>query len=201
MPVFFNGLLLGFSLIIALGPQNVFLIKQGALRQHAVLSALICFVCDLLLIAGSVTSLHHTLERYPNFQQGMVYAGMAFLLGYGIRTLYNAFKKKKALSLGNPMTSRLKIILLALGFSLLNPHAIIDSLIIIGANSMQFADHLEMFTLGVGCASLLWFCSLTFLTYHFSTLLTKPHIWRQLEMMSGLLMIAIGFKLGMNLNN
>ena len=196
MFVYVNGLLLGLSLITALGPQNVFLIRQGARRRHAALSALICFVCDIILVCASVMGLRQVLEYHPSIQIWLTWFGAAFLLFYGLRALKAALtpiaetsqEEKKS-------TSRLQIILLALSFSLLNPHAIIDSLVIIGSGSSQFPDNHQAFIFGVATASFLWFCSLTLTTHYFADVLSRATVWRRIEFFSGLLMLGLSVKL------
>lgn len=197
MFIYFNGLVLGLSLIMALGPQNVFLIRQGARRKHAALSALTCFVCDLILITASVAGLHHVLELHPVFQVWMTWFGVAFLLYYGGCALYKGLSKNtsKDNSEKAEISNRVQIILLALGFSLLNPHAIIDSLVIIGGGSTQFPDHQYAFMMGVLTSSLLWFTSLTFTTHYFADVLSRAAVWRRIEVSSGLLMLFLSFKL------
>jgi L-lysine exporter family protein LysE/ArgO len=199
MPVYFNGLLLGLSLIMALGPQNVFLIRQGSLRQHAMLSASICFICDIILIGGSVAGLNEVLMNHPSMQIWVTWTGALFLLYYGGTTLKNSLRgTQKEASAAKEANNRVKIILLALGFSLLNPHAIIDSLVIIGGGSTQFPGHEQEFMMGVLTASLLWFGSLTFTAHYFSATLTRATVWQRIELCSGLLMLFLGFKLAMS---
>ncbi|WP_133129861.1 LysE/ArgO family amino acid transporter [Legionella yabuuchiae] len=196
MPIFLSGLGLGLSLIMALGPQNIFLIRQGALRKHAVLSAITCFFCDVILVTLSVIGLHHALELHPGVQVWMSWIGAIFLLFYGGRSLKSALKSSAAiLQLSHQSLSRAKIIFLALGFSLLNPHAIIDSLVLIGGGSSQYPDHPKLFLMGVITSSLVWFTALTWLAYFFAEQLTQAKIWRRVEFVSGLLMIYLAFKL------
>lgn len=196
MLVYINGLILGLSLITALGPQNIFLIRQGTLGKHAILSASICFFCDLILIYGSVAGLHQALELHPTLYVWIAWLGAAFLLYYGINALKQALSKVKAPSANEQeTTSRLQIIMLALGFSLLNPHAIIDSLVIIGGGSSQFPDQPKAFLFGVITASLLWFSSLTFATRYFADTLSRATVWRRIELFSGVLMIYLAIKL------
>lgn len=196
MLIFLNGLLLGLSLIMALGPQNVFLIKQGARKNHAALSAAICFFCDILLVCGSVAGLHQLLLAHPYLQIWMIWLGSAFLLYYAVKNLRSAFSKNKQTTQETPQAhTRLQIILFALGFSLLNPHAIIDTLVIVGSGSSQYPDHKLAFLAGVISASLIWFSSLTITTRYFSTILTKTTVWQRIELLSGLLMAYIGIKL------
>ncbi|KTD20863.1 LysE family transporter [Legionella lansingensis] len=199
MMVYLNGLMLGLSLITALGPQNVFLIRQGALRRHAALSAAICFFCDVILITASIAGLHHVLELHPAFQVWITWFGVGFLFYYGAKAL------KHALSISTTRhtnvqdaTNRWQIIMLALGFSLLNPHAIIDSLVIIGGGSSQFPGHQQAFLLGVLTSSLFWFFSLTFTTRYFSEVLSRATVWRRIEIASGILMVFLSAKLALS---
>lgn len=199
MLIYLNGLLLGLSLIMALGPQNIFLIKQGARRNHATLSAVICFICDIILVCASIAGLHQLLLAHPTLQIWMIWFGSAFLLYYAINALRSAFSRKEQAKEQVPQPhSRRQIILFALGFSLLNPHAIIDSLVIIGGGSRQFPDHEFAFLAGVITASMLWFSSLTVTTRYFSNILTKATVWQMIELFSGLLMAFIGIKLALS---
>ena len=200
MPIYLNGLLLGFSLIMALGPQNIFLIRQGAARHHPVLSALTCFICDIILIIGSVAGLHRMLESHDSLRAWMIGFGVIFLLYYGIRALKQALAHQRpATKNEKERASRSHIIMLALGFSLLNPHAIIDSLVLIGGGSMQFPGYQHVFLLGVLTSSLLWFTLLTFTAYYFANVLTRTHVWRRVEFVSGVLMLLLSVKLACSL--
>lgn len=199
MFIYLNGLLLGLSLIMALGPQNIFLIKQGARRNHAALSVAVCFICDILLVCASVAGLHELLINHPRLQTWIIGLGSAFLFFYAIKTLYSAFfVKKSSLNTEYQTHNRIQITLFALGFSLLNPHAIIDTLVIIGSGSSQFPEHETQFLAGVITSSLLWFSSLFFTTRYFSEVLSKPMVWQFIELSSGVLMTYIGIKLGLS---
>ena len=199
MFIYLNGLLLGLSLIMALGPQNIFLIKQGARRNHAALSAVICFFCDVILVIASMVGLHELLLSHPNLRIGMIWLGAAFLLYYAIKTLRSAFStNKSSIDHEHQPHNRVQIILFALGFSLLNPHAIIDTLVIIGSGSSQFPDHEMVFLLGVITASLLWFSSLFFTTRYFANILSRATVWQAIELLSGFIMAFIGIKLGLS---
>lgn len=200
MPVYLNGLMLGLSLVAALGPQNVFLLRQGTLRKHAILSALICFFCDLILICASVAGLHQALQLHPSLQYWLTWFGVAFLCYYGAMALRQALKQQggRENKIEQQASNRLQIILLALGFSLLNPHAIIDSLVIIGSGSSQFPDQHPAFVLGVVTSSFLWLSSLTFTTHYFSNVLARVSVWRGIEFCSGLLMLFLSCKLALS---
>lgn len=196
--VYLNGLFLGLSLIMALGPQNVFLIKQGARKNHSMLSMIICFICDMILAYASVSGLHRLLLQYPTLENLLIWLGTAFLLYYASKAFRSAFKKKEALAHASQQLNRFQIVLLALGFSLLNPHAIIDTMVIIGSGSTQFPEQEFTFLWGVITASFVWFSSLTITSHYFSNILTKDVVWKMLELVSGSLMIFIGVKLVLN---
>ncbi len=199
MPIYFSGLMLGFSLIMALGPQNVFLIRQGAMRQHAVLSAITCFISDSILITASVIGLQDLLESHATLRVWMIWFGATFLMYYGISALKRAMRTPRPEAVKeNHKTNRWQIIMLALGFSLLNPHAIIDSLVLIGGGSGQFPGHQHIFLLGVLSSSLLWFTLLTFTAYYFANILARATVWRRVELGSGVLMITLSIKLVCN---
>jgi L-lysine exporter family protein LysE/ArgO len=196
MLIYLNGLMLGLSLITTLGPQNIFLIRQGAMRNHAVLSAITCFISDVLLITASVIGLQGLLEMYPALKMIMTWFGALFLVYYGIAALKRGFSKTCRRMGESSGLTRKKIMVLALSFSLLNPHAIIDSLVLIGGGSAQFPGHETVFLLGVLSSSLLWFTLLTLTTYYFSTGLSRPGVWRSVECGGGILMILLSLKLG-----
>jgi L-lysine exporter family protein LysE/ArgO len=195
--IFFHGFLLGLSLITALGPQNLFLIRQGVSNQFPIWSATICYVCDSLLVILSVLGLHTFLIDHINIQIGISLFGIGFLVYYGQsalrRSLYG--RMYNGSTNDNHEKSLKQIILLSMGFSLLNPHAIIDSVIIVGGGSAQFPDNPIQFTLGVMTAGLIWFYSLVLMTRLFASTLSKPPVWRAIEGVSGTLMLYIGVKL------
>ena len=196
MLVYLNGLVLGLSLIMALGPQNIFLIRQGALRRHAILSVATCFISDVILVTASVVGLQSVLELHPQLQVWMTWLGSAFLMYYGLKTLRSSFKKNQAKEeTEHQLLNRWQIILFALGFSLLNPHAIIDSLILIGGGSTLYPDHRSVFLLGVITSSLIWFSALTSLTYYYAHVLTRAVVWKRIELCSGMLMVYISMRL------
>ncbi len=195
--VFVYGFILGISLIISLGPQNIFLIRQGVLRQYAFVSAAVCFLCDIILIGASIAGLHHLLEQHRGLSFWLTLAGSIFLLVYGAQSIFASLAQpeKEETDSEAKAGNHWQIILLALGFSLLNPQAIIDSMIIIGGGSVPYSDSLPIFVFGVLTASFVWFFILTFTAYYFSSFLRQDKIWRRLQLISGILMIFVAIKL------
>ncbi|MCA9333811.1 LysE family transporter, partial [Candidatus Saccharibacteria bacterium] len=181
------GLSLGFSLIIALGPQNVFLIRQAMIRRHTLIALGLCCLSDTILIVSSGTGLGVAGEALPLVKLVMTLFGLLFLLYYGASSLYSAYARITSLQAmwEEPewrTNGPLVVALMALSFSLLNPQAIIDSFILIGGSAVQFhADTRALFLLGALLASYTWFCGLTFVASNCHSVLRNPKMWVALE--------------------
>jgi L-lysine exporter family protein LysE/ArgO len=195
------GLTLGLGLIGAIGAQNVFVIKQGVKNEYVFMCVLICILCDIFLISISVLGVNQLIEEFPIFRQLLTWLGIGFLLCYGSLSIYRGFKSQKiqpSLSqLNNPYSTTMgKIILLALSFSLLNPHAILDTVVLIGGFATQYEGWEQYeFMLGTMAASVIWFCLLVLLSRFASKYLMSPRGWQVLEFTSGFIMIALAVKL------
>lgn len=159
---FWKDLILGFSLIAAIGPQNAFVLRQGLARQHVFLSALATSFCDMVLILISVLGAGRFLVHHPTLKLILTLGGIAFLSFYTILSFKAAFGRKSLDLEGEEKTvSRRTILLKAIGFSWINPHALLDVVLIIGSISAQY-DHWGAMLFGFGCiaVSFLWFFSL-----------------------------------------
>lgn len=170
MSVLKAGFTLGFGLIMSMGPQNVFLIRQGLKREYPYIVALICSLCDTLLILFSSLSISELVLHYPTARMIMMWLGAAFLLGYGAKSIYSGIMQltqNASLNLTKSAASTpfTKILLTTLSFSLFNPQAIIDTMIIIGGviNEHPKEDQF-IFITGVIGASFLWFTSIATLS-------------------------------------
>lgn len=196
MHFFVMGLLLGLSLIMALGPQNLFLIQQSAKRQHHYLAATLCLGCDVILIIGSVMGLSHLVLAMPMLKSVLLVLGVGFLVFYGGLSIRSALQDKDSKKQQREVDGIFKIIILTLSFSLLNPQAIIDTLIMIGANANQLTHEQQMpFMFGVIGSSCLWFYSLSFTASSFSQVLLRDKVFRSIEFCSGLLMLGFAIHL------
>lgn len=196
---YITGFTLGFSLIMVIGTQNIYIIKQGILRQNSYFCALICGFCDALLIALGVVGAQELTERLPFFNTGLLILGIAFLLVYGGLSIKRAFVGRTSMDNNTKVQvtpeTRLKTILIALGFSLLNPHAFIDAFVILGG----VANHLEpgsrwQFALGAITASFTWFFVLVTVAVYFSPFLQKKKTWQWMEFISGSVMLYIAVR-------
>jgi len=196
---FLEGFGLGATLIIAIGAQNAFVLRQGLLRRHVFITALICFLCDVTLITLGVAGLGVVIEAAPVLLQIMTWGGAGFLFIYGLRSFRNAlkpqsldtdnFSDKKVLSLRGTVLS-------VLAFSLLNPHVYLDTVILLGGLGARHpAAERPSFILGASTASMLWFFGLAYGASLLTPLFRKPITWRVLDVLIGCVMWLIAIQL------
>lgn len=194
MLALFQGLAVGAGLIIAIGAQNSFIVKQGIKRQHVFLCASICSGIDILLITSGVVGLGELLKSHPLF---IIYArwfGAIFLTAYGIRAFYAAFYPTVLDTISEtplPDSAKQTIIVL-LGLSLLNPHVYLDTVVLIGSISAQqngFSRYL--FGVGAALASVIWFFTIAYGAQRLSPIFNNRVAWQVLDIIIGFIMLSI----------
>ena len=190
-----SGFLLGLSLIIAIGSQNAFVLKQGLRREHIFIVCLFCAVSDALLISAGVAGFGAVTARFPQVVTIAKFAGVIFLLGYGLQSLYASMHLSHALDTeGAVVTSLKKAILLCIGFTWLNPHVYLDTLVLVGMVSTG-ADNKLLFGLGAVSASFCFFFALGYGARLLKPLFTKPKAWNILDGLVGSLMLYLAWHL------
>ena len=192
---FITGFSIGFSLILAIGAQNAFVLKQGLIRQNVFLVCLICAASDAILITLGVSGFGEIITKYPIIERLARLGGALFLFTYGVLNLYSAQTKTHALEpTKNIQKSKHKTILTCLGFTWLNPHVYLDTVVMLGSISTQF-ENTAAFALGAISASFVFFFSLGFGASKLTRYFEKPRTWRVLENLIGILMIFLGITL------
>ncbi len=203
MTAAFSGMLLSLSLIVAIGPQNAHVLRMGLLRSHVGLTVLACAVTDVLLIGIGVAGLAQLGNMSAAVHGALVGAAMLFLLHYGglaaRRVWANQYAGLAATQLGAP-TTRKQALGAALAFSWLNPHAWLDTAVLIGTASLAYAQP-DNWKFGAGAAagSLLWFVALGMGAQLLASKLAKPQVWRGLDAMVAITMWATAVWLGLGL--
>ncbi|MBS9779286.1 MAG: amino acid transporter [Moraxellaceae bacterium] len=192
---YFSGLGLGFSLILAIGSQNAFVLKQGLKQQHVFAICLFCALSDCLLISAGVAGFGKVTAKYPNFVEIAQILGGAFLLVYGLQSLYASVAKSHAMSTDSENVGSLKkALLLCFGFTWLNPHVYLDTLVLVGMVSTGASNKL-LFTLGAITASFVFFFSLGYGAKRLTPLFTNPKSWNILDGLVGILMLYLAWNL------
>lgn len=192
---YLSGFAVSFSLILAIGSQNAFVLKQGLKREHVFIICLFCAITDALFISAGVAGFGAVTARYPHLIEFAKIAGALFLLAYGLQSLYASFTKTHAMSSDGEATGSLKkALLLCMGFTWLNPHVYLDTLVLIGMVSTD-ADNKVWFTLGAVSASVIFFFALGYGARLLSPLFAKASAWNILDGLVGILMLYLAWHL------
>ena len=190
-----SGFGLGLSLILAIGSQNAFVLKQGLRREHVFAICLFCAISDALLISAGVAGFGAVTARYPQVVDIAKLAGALFLLAYGLMSLYASVTKSHALTADGQVVSSLKkSLLLCFGFTWLNPHVYLDTLVLVGMVSTG-ASSKVWFAIGAVSASFVFFFSLGYGAKLLSPLFAKPKAWNVLDAFVGVIMLVLAWKL------
>ena len=200
LSVYVTGLLTGLSLIVAIGAQNAFVLRQGLMGAHVFAVSLACSLSDAALIALGVTSFRQIAVAAPWFVPAMRYGGAAFLICYGAHNLYSAFRSSEALAAGDTRASSLtQALTMCLALTWLNPHVYLDTVMLLGAVSTRFPGEEAFFASGAMTGSFLFFFSLGYGAKWLRPIFERPSSWRALEALVALTMWTIAFKLTVGL--
>jgi L-lysine exporter family protein LysE/ArgO len=204
------GLGLGFSLIVAIGAQNLFVLRQGLRREHVVLVAAICAISDAALIALGVSGVGLVLHAVPWLVDVVRWAGAVFLVGYGLLAARRAWRPSghtleaegagAAPSDGTPgavrvATKALPVALTCLALTWLNPHVYLDTVFLLGTVANTHGDARWIFAAGAMAASVIWFFGLAFGARYLGRWLGTPRAWRILDAVIAVVMIVMGVSL------
>jgi L-lysine exporter family protein LysE/ArgO len=185
------GLLAGFSLIIAIGAQNAFVIRQGLTKKFVLLTVLICAFSDALLIALGASGLGALIKANKNILEFVRWFGVAYLLWFAFKSARSAFKKEVLNSAGEASADKKSVILTVLGLTFLNPHVYLDTVILLGSISNQFGSDKWFFVMGAIIASFLWFTSIGFGAKSASRFMSRPIFWKILDSLIAAIMLSI----------
>ena len=193
MQAYIAGFALGFSLILAIGAQNAFVLRQGLRNAHVFAVCLTCALSDAVLIAAGVAGFGALARALPWLEPVMRYGGAAFLAVYGLRAFVAAWRGGEALRAGPDAGSLRAALLTCLALTWLNPHVYLDTVVLLGTISAQYrAVH---FALGAMVASFVFFFALGYGARLLAPLFARPVAWRVLDVLVGAVMWAIAAKL------
>ncbi|MGR3570804.1 LysE/ArgO family amino acid transporter [Brevirhabdus sp.] len=195
-----TGFLTGFSLILAIGAQNAFVLRQGLMRRHVLPLCLVCAGSDALLIAAGVAGFATIIGLWPWLPDAMALGGALFLLVYGALRLRAAWAGSEAVDLSGETGSLSRTLAVALALTWLNPHVYLDTLGLIGAISTSYAALPAKLAFGIGAttASFVFFFALGYGARLLAPVMSRPAAWRILDLMIALVMwgIALGLLRG-----
>ena len=191
-----EGFLLGASLIVAIGAQNAFVLRQGLVRRHVFAVASVCALSDLVLIAAGVGGLGTLVREAPSLLAAVSLGGAVFLAVYGLLSFHRALRpgalapaERAAAGLGATVAT-------CLALTFLNPHVYLDTVVLIGALSARHAGTgAAAFGAGAGIASIVWFYGLGYGARLAAPVFARPMAWRILDTLIGVVMLAIAARL------
>ena len=190
------GFSLGFSLILAIGSQNAFVLRQGLKKEHVFVVCFICALSDSILIALGVSGFALIIKTIPWIEPLARYGGALFLFIYGAINFKAAFTANDGLNPADTKTSSLsKIVLTCLALTWLNPHVYLDTVMLLGSVSTQYVEHKMQFAIGAISASFIFFFSLGYGARILRPFFEKPKSWKILDFLIGCIMWAIAFSL------
>jgi L-lysine exporter family protein LysE/ArgO len=192
-----TGLATGLTLIIAIGAQNAFVLRQGLVRQYVGPVVAVCAVSDLVLILAGVSGIGTVVEQASWVLDVVRWLGAAFLAWYGLSSLLRARRPQtlEAARAGAPSLRRAVVTAVALTW--LNPHVYLDTVLLLGSIATAQGDGRWWFAVGACVASVLWFTTLGYGARFAQRLFATPGAWRVLDVVIGLTMLGIALKLAL----
>jgi L-lysine exporter family protein LysE/ArgO len=190
------GLLTGLSLIVAIGAQNAFVLRQGLLRQHVGPVVAVCSVSDLVLISAGVAGIGAIVQHAPTALDVVRWLGVAFLTAYGVRSLWRA-RHADALTASSVAEPRFRgAMVQTVALTWLNPHVYLDTVLLLGSIAAHHGPTGKWwFAVGAGVGSILWFTGLGYGARLAAPLLSRRRAWQVLDVLIGLTMLTIAYQL------
>lgn len=193
VPAFAQGLALGLGLIVAIGAQNAFVLRQGLRREHVGSVVMFCAGADALLICAGVLGMAQALGDRPGLARALALAGAAFLAAYGLQALRRArVSHEMHANPGGAGPGRGAAMAQAAAFTLLNPHVYLDTVLLVGSiGAQQPAPLRGWFVAGASAASLCWFGVLGYGAGWLAPWFARPSAWRMLDTLVGVTMMVL----------
>ncbi|MFD0270095.1 LysE/ArgO family amino acid transporter [Streptomyces sp. NPDC127106] len=185
----------GLSLIVAIGAQNAFVLRQGVRRQAVLAVVAICALSDAALIALGVAGVGAFVTAWPAALTAVALAGGTFLVCYGVLAARRVLRPVPGAALdteGATAASRRRAVLTCLVMTWLNPHVYLDTVLLLGSLAADRGDLRWAFGIGAGLASLIWFTTLGYGARLLSGLLSRPKAWRVLDGLVAATMVTMG---------
>ena len=197
LDIYLKGFIVTFSLIVAIGAQNAYVLKLGLLKQYVLLAVFLCILFDTILITAGVYGLGFFVQGNQLLINIIAIIGIVFLSFYSFLSFKSALKNESLQIDSNAKTNPLKeVVTLILVFTFLNPHTYLDTVLLIGGIGANIEEQFKIyFLIGAVSASAVWFFSLGFGARFLIPLFKKPITWKILDISIGILMLIIAYSL------
>ncbi len=196
VPVYVQGLTLSLGLIVAIGAQNAFVLRQGLRREHVLGVVLFCVLADVVMMGTGVAGMAQALSASAAVARALALAGGAFLAVYGARALLRARHAGALQAAAGGAATLRGALAQAAAFTLLNPHFYLDTVLLIGnVGAQQPAGLRGWFVAGAGSGSVIWFTLLGFGARWLAPWFARPRAWQWLDVLTGATMCVLAVTL------
>lgn len=195
LSIFLTGVLTGLALIVAVGAQNAFVLRQGIRGEHVLPVIVVCMVSDIVALTLGVAGLGVVMERWPAVLPVAQIGGGLYLLAFGVQSAVRAWRPVALDADGGSSMSVRRAVLLTLALTWLNPHFYLDAILMLGTVANSFGDQRWWFCAGAIGASLVWFPLLGLGARSLRGVFARPSAWRVLDSGIAVLMGALGIGL------
>jgi len=186
------GFVASAGLIVAIGSQNAFVLRQGLLQRNVGMVVLTCALGDIVLILCGVLGVGALVREWPALLQVLRFGGAMFLGVYGLMAARRAWAGSSGLAPADGSTSSRRVLLACLAFTFLNPHVYLDTMILLGSLSTRYAGMGQWaFAVGACLASVTWFSTLGFGSRLLQPVFKSPSAWRLLDAFVALFMLTL----------
>ncbi len=192
-----TGLLTGLSLIVAIGAQNAFVLRQGLRREHVGVVVSICAASDLLLIAAGTLGIGTIVQRAPVALTVLRWGGVVYLVWFALASFRKALRPGELHESGRSVRSLRSIALTTLALTYLNPHVYLDTVLMLGNLANQHPQERWWFAAGAGLGSIVWFTGLGFGARMLAGPLGRRSTWRIIDAAVGVVMVGVAVKLAL----
>ena len=195
MHIALTGFLTGLSLITAIGAQNAFVLRLGLMRSHVGIAVFICALSDAILIAIGTAGMGALVQSHKSLLKIVSWIGAVYLFYFALSAAKRVFKSESLeASEISPMTKK-SVVLSVLGFTYLNPHVYLDTVLLVGSIGSQFGNQRWIFAFGASMASLIWFIGLGYGSKAAARIMAMPITWRILDLFIAIVMASIAISL------
>ncbi len=197
LEIMLRGALISGSMIVAIGSQNIFVLKQGLFKNNILYVSLICFFGDVILMTIGTFGFGQLIQQSVFFTRLMAGAGALFLFYYGMRAFISSYKNNNTMNIDNTQVhDKKKVILATLAMTFFNPHVYLDTVVIVGsiAGTLNFDEKL-FFLIGALISSFIWFFSLGYGARYLLPIFKKKHTWKIFDFIIGCIMVWISYTL------
>src|SRR6478736_4971358 len=192
------GFLASLTLIVAIGAQNAFVLRQGIRGEHILAVVAVCAVSDIVLISAGIAGVGALISAHPGALNIARFGGAAFLIGYGLMAARRAWRPSSLTPSESAPARLIDVLLTCAALTFLNPHVYLDTVVLLGALANEHRDERWLFGVGAVTASAVWFVSLGLGARRLAGLFATPMTWRILDGLIAVMMIALGLSLALS---